>query len=225
MKVITSGRRPQLRGNKVVVTTGNPCLCGDCGGGGGGGTTGACCDEFNNCTITTEAGCAGTFQGIGTVCDPNPCSATGACCINGACSILSSADCSTAFGYYFGDGTDCDPDPCVTITCCLGPIPTFNSCDTILPSDCAARGGAFGVPGFFCWPEGDYHAGLQSCCVDGDNTCITDNGLDHFCCTPPNTCCIGTDFSAFCCSPVQTCCGDFGCCDPGQTCVEFEGCV
>ncbi len=36
-------------------------------------TTGACCDDEGNCTITTEAGCEGTFQGVGTVCDPNPC--------------------------------------------------------------------------------------------------------------------------------------------------------
>ncbi len=37
------------------------------------GTTGACCDEFGGCTITTEAECTGTFKGVGTVCDPNPC--------------------------------------------------------------------------------------------------------------------------------------------------------
>ncbi len=37
-----------------------------------GGDTGACCID-GECTITTEVGCSGTFQGIGTVCDPNPC--------------------------------------------------------------------------------------------------------------------------------------------------------
>ena len=33
---------------------------------------GACCDG-EDCTITTEEDCAGTYQGDGTVCDPNPC--------------------------------------------------------------------------------------------------------------------------------------------------------
>src|SRR6516162_467468 len=47
--------------------------------------TGACCSPgghpFGFCEITTAEACAavhGTFQGVGTVCMPNPCS--GACC-------------------------------------------------------------------------------------------------------------------------------------------------
>jgi len=35
--------------------------------------TGACCDEFGNCTLTTQADCQGNYLGDGTVCDPNPC--------------------------------------------------------------------------------------------------------------------------------------------------------
>lgn len=34
--------------------------------------TGACCIS-GDCTITTEEGCAGTYQGDDTECDPNPC--------------------------------------------------------------------------------------------------------------------------------------------------------
>jgi len=39
----------------------------------GGGTTGACCYSDGTCAITTADGCTGTYQGDGTVCDPNPC--------------------------------------------------------------------------------------------------------------------------------------------------------
>lgn len=38
---------------------------------------GACCDDEGNCTIKTRKQCqaaGGTWQGAGTVCDPNPCS-------------------------------------------------------------------------------------------------------------------------------------------------------
>lgn len=37
--------------------------------------TGACCDEFGNCTVTTQDQCQGSYQGDGTTCDPNPCPA------------------------------------------------------------------------------------------------------------------------------------------------------
>ncbi len=70
MKVITRGRRPQLRGKKVIVTTGNPCLCGDCGGSTPS-TPGACCHTDGSCDIQTSAGCAssgGAYQGDGTTC-------------------------------------------------------------------------------------------------------------------------------------------------------------
>ncbi len=39
------------------------------------GTTGACCNE-GVCTQTTEGDCSGTFQGVGSPCDPNPCCST-----------------------------------------------------------------------------------------------------------------------------------------------------
>jgi len=39
--------------------------------------------------------------------------ATGACCVDGRCTITTQADCG---GQYMGDGTDCDPNPCPTPT-------------------------------------------------------------------------------------------------------------
>ncbi len=69
MKISTIGGKPLISGSKVVVTSGGPCACGDCGGGGGGGCppgTGACCRGDGSCTCETEEQCiagGGTFQG------------------------------------------------------------------------------------------------------------------------------------------------------------------
>ena len=38
---------------------------------------------------------------------------TGACCIDGVCSVTSEAFCNLEGGEYQGDGTTCTPDPCV----------------------------------------------------------------------------------------------------------------
>ncbi len=77
-----------------------------------GGSTGACCDDEGNCTQTTEAGCAGTFRGVGTLCEEDTC--FGLCCQPG-CTIHSTpAACAEAGGTFqgFGSGPTCDPDPC-----------------------------------------------------------------------------------------------------------------
>ena len=37
---------------------------------------------------------------------------TGACCVNGNCSIKEQSDCSVTGGAYRGDGTSCSPNPC-----------------------------------------------------------------------------------------------------------------
>lgn len=39
--------------------------------------TGACCTSDGRCSITTEAGCTGDYQGDNTVCSPNPCVSSG----------------------------------------------------------------------------------------------------------------------------------------------------
>ena len=74
---------------------------------------GACCAEDGTCDDTTnESDCedAGNTWMSGETCDPNPCpQPTGACCVDGDCSITTEADCT---GDYQGDGTPCDPNPC-----------------------------------------------------------------------------------------------------------------
>ncbi len=42
-------------------------------------TEGACCAADGSCSITTESGCIGYFQGSGTTCVPNPCEAVPCC--------------------------------------------------------------------------------------------------------------------------------------------------
>ncbi len=82
--------------------------------------------------VTTSGGpCAcGDCGGAGT---------TGACCIDGECSILSATDCATAGGIYKGDGTLCSPNPCCTnCSCFLVANPPFEDagiCYTIQECD------------------------------------------------------------------------------------------
>ncbi len=40
------------------------------------------------------------------------CGDTGACCIDGMCSITTEEDCTGMGGTYLGNGTTCDPNPC-----------------------------------------------------------------------------------------------------------------
>lgn len=74
-----------------------------------GTSTGACCDG-GECSVTTDGGCAGDYQGNGSTC-PHPSCAptTGACCITGICSITSSGACA---GSYQGDGAACPHPAC-----------------------------------------------------------------------------------------------------------------
>jgi hypothetical protein len=84
---------------------------------------GACCTDPDGdgyediCTVTTAADCAGTYQGDGSVCDPNPCPQPppeGACCYpDGTCIVTIEADCSQQ---WLGPGTTCDPNPCPVAT-------------------------------------------------------------------------------------------------------------
>jgi hypothetical protein len=61
----------------------------------------------------------GTYQGDGTVCEPNLCpQPTGACCYaDGSCHIMSQSACSAHGGTYRGDGTVCEPNPCAAFDC------------------------------------------------------------------------------------------------------------
>lgn len=81
---------------------------------------GACCLPDGECEVLTSAACVdegGTWQGGGTVCDPNPCEPgpppDGACCLpDGSCEVMTQADCATQGGVWQGRDTVCDPDPC-----------------------------------------------------------------------------------------------------------------
>lgn len=145
---------------------------------GAGPTTGACCDG-EDCSITTEADCTGTYQGDGTPCDPNPCATDGACCIDGECSILTEADCAEAGGDYQGDGTDCDPNPCVaTGACCHG-----TDCDIETEADCVGSDGIYGGDGTSCSPNPCLHIGAccegLKCTIRTHDDCTAVGGTYH----------------------------------------------
>lgn len=123
--------------------------------------TGACCIG-EDCTITTEAECAGIWQGPETVCDPNPClgEPTGACCIDGVCTITTAGECA---GTWMGAGTDCDPSPCgtgETGACCYcfwdfisDPCvcnPTVPVCSAVTQAECSMFLGIYEGDGAFC---------------------------------------------------------------------------
>ncbi len=147
-------------------------------------------------------------QGMGTIINvpltnrrPNPSGTTGACCISGECSILSSDDCTAAGGYYAGNGTACEDDPCAEIGCCYYDL--SNQCVTTTSEICAGiPGSSFVAADHFCWPEGNQTGFTVQCCLNGQIPCVSNDGLFYFCCDDPQ----------FCCNEE--------CCEPGQTCVD-----
>lgn len=112
-------------------------------------TTGACCVAGGTCSITDAAGCSGSYQGVGTLCLPNPCPQpnTGACCAAGSCFVTSAAGCG---GTYQGDNTSCSPNPCPQVTgaCC-----TSGSCAQATLSACVGAGGTYQGNGTSCLPN------------------------------------------------------------------------
>jgi spore coat protein A len=95
----------------------------------GGTVTGACCLSDNTCQELTPTECSaagGTYDGDGTVCTPNPCTApTGACCAtDGTCSTTTQTQCTTGGGTYQGDNSSCSPNPCsIVLTPFVDPLP------------------------------------------------------------------------------------------------------
>ncbi len=202
MKVSTIGGKPLISGGKVVTTPGNPCACGDCGGSR---TTGACCADDGSCTITTEAECDGTYQGNGTVCDPNPC--IGSCCIGDGCEELSESACHRAGGEWH-QGAHCSDDPCpcgeghceLVSACCFD-----SDCEIVTSSFCSDNGGVPQGDGSICTPNP-----CPGACPCGFLN--PDDGLYYKTKTYTNTantpicptagpCCISFNTGASCCPP------------------------
>lgn len=87
---------------------------------------------------------------------------TGACCIDGVCSIKTRAECEAAGGTYQGDGTTCDQHPCgppptPTGACCLNGVCTIKT-----QAECEASFGTYQGDGTTCEqtvcpPPPEYH--------------------------------------------------------------------
>jgi hypothetical protein len=88
---------------------------------------GACCIA-GVCSTTSQAGCAGTFQGVNASCTPITCpQPTGACCDSGgACTSTTQAACTNS---YQGNGTSCSPTICPSPSgaCCNGTTCTIGT--------------------------------------------------------------------------------------------------
>lgn len=203
-------------------------------GGGPPTPTGACCTD-GDCTVTTEADCAGTYQGDGTTCDDVDCgtATSGACCVGTDCSIETPFDCTGLGGTYQGDDTTCSPNPCeggsgacceeedCTITTAVDCTGTYYGDNTICEDfDCAGHGCPPGTG--YCFGEcctGSCCGPIYHCCV-GNNACLT---YDTGCCSEfaPNPC-VGS-LGATCCLPEQHCCASGQCCGEGTTCCDTVG--
>jgi len=105
-------------------------------------TPGACCFAGGECQLLPEADCVsagGDFQGVDTVCDPNPCPVTWACCYNEECYMLSQDECENDYGGTWYENEDCDSFTCPEVTvCCVD-----NVCYLVTQTECDALGGDF----------------------------------------------------------------------------------
>ncbi len=74
---------------------------------------GACCFPDGSCELVTEVDCAaqdGVWEGMATVCEPNPCDQLGACCQqDGSCQFVLETECETDDWRML---EPCDPNPC-----------------------------------------------------------------------------------------------------------------
>ncbi len=133
---------------------------------------GACC-VGTACSITTEAGCNGTYLGDNVSCDGNPCDPgdpAGRCCIDdgfsGTCLVTTAAECA-AEGGTFTVGEDCSGCPCllpVRGACCLPTADPEGLCEMLSEAECTAQGGNY--VGDYTMCEADTCA-LRACCIDG----------------------------------------------------------
>ncbi|HVP13555.1 MAG TPA: hypothetical protein VMV94_20440, partial [Phycisphaerae bacterium] len=192
---------------------------------GGGGPTGACCQPDGSCSITTLAGCTGTYQGDGTTCTPNPCPQPGACCQpSGSCSVTLQAACT---GTWQGAGTTCTPNPCPQPGACCQPN---GNCSVTLQAACTGTWQGAGTtctpnpcpqPGACCTADGTCRVVMQIDCTytwggtwQGPNTTCTPNP----CPLPQGACCFP---DAYCEQKTQAGCQQAGgtAWSMGQPCI------
>lgn len=131
--------------------------------------TGACCFPDGTCQVATEEDCsglAGSWQGEGTVCLPNPCQQpSAACCYeNGVCEFLPYAACA---GVWLGFGTDCEPNPCPQPegACCF----PDGSCTVTTQELCPTGDWRVGVP---CQPNPCPPPLPEGACCYEDGLCV-----------------------------------------------------
>ena len=77
---------------------------------------GACCFVDLHCEVIMPLDCAqlgGEYQGLGSMCDPDPCPLLGACCdpVTGNCRLVIEDLCMSP-RIWMGPGTACLPSPC-----------------------------------------------------------------------------------------------------------------
>lgn len=138
---------------------------------------------------------------------------TGACCLDGDCSITSEALCVAEGGTYQGDDTTCDPNPCpqpATGACCRD-----ESCSIETQEDCESDGGIYQGDDTTCDPN---PCELLPCDFDCGGFLNPDDGLYYNRIDYVNT----VDNSG--CPPDGFCESDYpeGCPDPG--CNNPWGC-
>lgn len=133
------------------------------------GDFGACCLEDGSCIYSEPLSCSGTFQGVETVCAPNPCPQppVGACCFaNGSCVSQDRFDCAEQDGSYLGDEISCSPNPCpqpALGACCL----IDGTCLIDDRSDCEDLEGDYQGDGASCTPNPCPQPGFGACCLPG----------------------------------------------------------
>ncbi|HVP13465.1 MAG TPA: hypothetical protein VMV94_19990 [Phycisphaerae bacterium] len=135
--------------------------------------TGACCltsaDGIPSCVMTTEQRCAqqsGTFTGVGTLCNTNPCNLpppqppqVGACCLKSpggtaSCVTMTEQMCARQNGTFIGVGTNCGNNPCnlpppAVGACCMQSMHQ-QRCTVLSVDQCAAHMGRYLGDGTTC---------------------------------------------------------------------------
>lgn len=221
-------------GDWVLRVTYTPFDCADAG---------ACCFSDGTCSLDDEADCiasGGSFEGIGTSCEPNPCPGpTGACCDGDAVCTdgVEQSQCQEAGSTHYPDQACVEVEPCSVPTgaCCNGTGGCLNnrtreSCEEVL-------GWIYGGHGTNCL---DDVCMLGACCLD-DGSCVdnlasecTDIGGNYQgaetecgtaeCPQPLGACCVGEicvedQFEVDCSSVDGTWLGAFTDCGPPNPCV------